>query len=250
MNNSVQVISGQDFEPEVAELALRFKRANGPVLQLMNMASKAAESALSGLPSEYKAPVERAVVQALEAAYGLAGTAPSLGNRGSMAAVLVSGAVGGTGGFATVIAELPVTITLILNAIQAEAREAGYNPEEDEIRAECLRVFDAGSPIAADDGINTSFIATRLALTGPTVQNLIRAIAPKLAIVMGQKVAAQAVPVVGAITGAAFNAAFLNYYRDMARIRFGLRRLAEVHGTDAVLEAFRAAIAPPRITRA
>jgi hypothetical protein len=68
--------------------------------------------------------------------------------------------------------------------------------------------------------------------------------------VLGQKLAAQAVPVVGAVTGAALNAAFLSYYRELARIRFALLKLSEVHGAEQVLSAFRAAVEPPRITRA
>ena len=57
--------------------------------------------------------------------------------------------------------------------------------------------------------MNTSFIASRLALSGSAVPNLIKSIAPKLAAVLGQKLAAQAVPVIGAVSGAALNAAFL-----------------------------------------
>ncbi|MGL6211861.1 MAG: EcsC family protein, partial [Paracoccaceae bacterium] len=72
----------------------------------------------------------------------------------------------------------------------------------------------------------------------------------RLAAAMGQKLAAQAVPVLGAISGAALNAAYLGYYRDMARIRFALLKLAETHGPEPVLAAFGAATAPPRINKA
>ena len=118
------------------------------------------------------------------------------------------------------------------------------------MREDCLRVFGAGSPLEGDDGVNTSFLTARLALTGPTVQNLITTIAPRLAAILGQKLAAQAVPVFGAVTGAALNAAFLTYYRELARIRFALLKLSETHGTEPVLAAFRIAIEPPRIIRA
>jgi hypothetical protein len=68
--------------------------------------------------------------------------------------------------------------------------------------------------------------------------------------VLGQKLAAQAVPVIGAVSGAALNAAFLSYYREIARIRFALLRLAAVHGAEPVMAAFRAAVEPAKITRA
>ena len=74
--------------------------------------------------------------------------------------------------------------------------------------------------------------------------------APRLAAAMGQKLAAQMVPVLGAVTGAALNAAYLSYYREMARIRFALMRLAEVQGGEVVVAAFARAVALPRITKA
>ena len=67
---------------------------------------------------------------------------------------------------------------------------------------------------------------------------------------MTQKMAAQAVPVLGAAAGAALNAAYLRYYRELAAIRFALLRLSERHGAEPVLEAFRIAATPPAVTRA
>jgi hypothetical protein len=176
--------------------------------------------------------------------------APDFGQRAPMVAAVAAGAAGGAGGLATAVAELPVTVTLFLNAIRAEARDAGLDPNEDWVRAECLQVFAAGSPLKQDDGMNTSFVASRLALSGSAVQNLIATIAPKLAAVLGQKLAAQAVPVIGAVSGAALNAAFLSYYREVARVRFELVKLGQLHGTDAVEAEFRIAVTPPKVIRA
>ena len=89
--------------------------------------------------------------------------------------------------------------------------------------------------------MNTGFLSARLTLTGPAIQKIIVTVAPRLALAMGQKLAAQAVPVLGAVTGAALNAAYLGYYREIARIRFALMRLAEVHGAEAVISGFEAA---------
>lgn len=239
-----------DLSAQVAELARRYKRANGPVIRLVNRLGSTLESQMSALPDGIRAQIERVTAQALEASYGVAARAPDLGGRGPLAAVIATGAAGGAGGLPTAIAELPVTVTLFLNAIRAEARAAGLDPDEDWVRAECLQVFAAGSPLKQDDGVNTSFIGSRLALTGSTVQNLIAAIVPKLATVLGQKLAAQAVPVLGAVSGAALNAAFLAYYREIARVRFALVTLAKVHGTEAVEAEFRLATTPPRIIRA
>jgi hypothetical protein len=250
MSKSLPAVAGPSLEEAIANLARRYKRANGPVMQVMNRLGGTLENQLDLLPGAMRGQVETVTARALEAAYGLAARTPDLGQRGPVAAVMLSGAAGGAGGLATALAEIPVTVTLILNAIRAEARAAGLDPDALGVREDCLRVFGAGSPLEGDDGVNTGFLTARLAMTGPTVQNLITAIAPRLAAVLGQKLAAQAVPVVGAVTGAALNAAFLSYYRELARIRFALIRLSEVHGSEAVLSAFRAAVEPPRITRA
>jgi hypothetical protein len=219
-------------------------------MQVMNRLGNTLEGQLDLLPDSMRVQLETVTARALEAAYGVARRTPDLGQRGPMVAVVLSGAAGGAGGIGTALAEIPVSVTLILNAIRAEARAAGFDPDELGVREDCLRIFGAGSPLAADDGVNTSFLTARLALTGQAVQNLISAIAPRFAAVLGQKLAVQAVPVLGAVTGAALNAAFLTYYRELARIRFALLRLSGVHGSEAVLTAFRSAVEPPRTTRA
>ena len=240
----------QALDAEIAALAARFRRANGPVMQVAIRLGDALERQIGLVPDAVRGQLEQATERALGLAYGAAVRTPELGARGQVAAVMATGAAGGAGGLATALAELPVTVALILNAVRGEARAAGLDPDAAGLREECLRVFTAGSPLASDDGVNTSFLTARLALTGPAVQNLIRSIAPKLAVVLGQKLAAQAVPVLGALTGAALNAAFLNYYREIARIRFALLKLAEVHGADVVLAAFARAVEPSVIIRA
>ena len=87
--------------------------------------------------------------------------APDLGPRGPMALAMLTGAAGGLGGLPTALAELPVTVTVFLHAIRRAAIEEGFDPDDPAIRAEALRVFAAGSPLASDDGINTGFLGAR-----------------------------------------------------------------------------------------
>jgi hypothetical protein len=233
--------------PEVAALAARYRRANGPVMTMMSRFGGEVETQMRRLPDGVQRQIEAVVTVALERAYRVAGaarSAPKLGRNVAPTLAAISGAIGGVGGLLTAIPELPVTVTLILHAIRREAEAEGFDPDDPLIQAECLRVFSAGSPLATDDGVNTAFLGARLALTGSTVQTVIRAIAPRLALVLGQKLSAQAVPVFGAVSGAAMNAAFLNYYRELAAIRFGLLRLAQVHGAEATLGAFQSAVQP------
>lgn len=248
MTANLPVLSTPDLDREIADLARAAKRANGPVMSLVNRIGGGVEKQLGLLPAPIRSELERLTVQALLAAHGVAGVGGEAEGRGTMAAAVFSGAAGGAGGFVTSLAELPVTITVILRAIRAEAVKAGFDPKEPGIRAACLEVFAAGSPLAADDGINTSLISARLTLTGPALQRIIATVAPRLAAALGQKLAAQAVPVLGAVSGAALNAAFLRYYREVARIRFQLMRLAVQHGAEAVTARFQAATTPPRLT--
>ena len=77
-----------------------------------------------------------------------------------------------------------------------------------------------------DDGADLGFLSARVALSGRAMQAVIAKVAPRLAVVLGQKLAAQAVPVLGAVAGAATNYAYTSYYQDMAHVHFGLRKLA------------------------
>ncbi|MBA4349675.1 MAG: staphylolytic protease PREPROENZYME LASA [Rhodobacter sp.] len=250
---NLPAIAAPDRSTEIKALARRYRRANGPVMTLVNKLGGSLEDKLSALPDGVRAQIAVVTERALLAAHGMAGAgdrAPDLGRQGPMAAAMLTGAVGGAGGLATSVAELPITITVILHAIRRAAREAGYDPDDPVIRAECLRVFSAGSPLASDDGINTSFLSARLTVTGPAIAQLARSVAPRLAAALGQKLATQAVPVLGAVAGATLNAAFLRYYREMAEIRFALLRLAEQHGAEPILTAFADAVTPPKVTKA
>lgn len=244
-------LPGPDLDMEITALAYAYGRANGPFVTLVNRLGGGLESQMQRLPASVRAELERAVTQALQTAHGLAAVgrrAPDLGPRGATYAAMASGAIGGAGGLAGSLIELPVTITVMLHAIRSEAAAAGYDPDDPQVRLACIEVFSAGSPLRGDDGVNTAFLSARLAVTGGTLQKVLATVVPRLAVVFGQKLAAQAVPVMGALTGAALNAAFLNYYREIARIRFRLLRLSEVHGAETVLTAFAGAQDKPVLT--
>lgn len=243
------IVSEAKFE--IAALAARYRRANGPLIAVMNRLGGGIETQMKALPVAMRDQITRVTEAALQTAFGLAAQgarAPDLGPQGPMFAVIATGAAGGFGGLPTAIAELPVTVTVILHAIRAAAIEAGFDPEDPAIRAECIQIFGAGSPLDSDDGVNSGLVSARLAVSGSTVAQIVAAVAPRLATALGQKVIAQAVPVIGALTGATLNAAYMRYYREIARIRFALLRLGETHGPDAVLDEFRS-LARLKITK-
>ena len=249
--SDLPALPGPDLEVETAALAYAWGRANGPFLKLINRFGSSVEAQMDRLPESVRVELERAVRRALEAAHGVAAVgrrAPDLGPRGATYAAMATGAAGGAAGLAGSLVELPVTITVMLHAIRAQAHAAGYDPDNPAVRLACLEVFSAGSPLRADDGVNTAFLSARLTVAGGGLQKALAVVVPRLAAVFGQKLAAQAVPVLGALTGAALNAAFLNYYREVARIKFRLMRLAEVHGSESVMKGFAAAQAAPVLT--
>lgn len=225
-----EVIS-QTAAQELDVLAARYKRAGGVGLQVLNLVGTQAENLLERLPDSVKTRLEAATERALNIALDAAGQsrarvgdAPDWLNRAATGAM---GAAGGFGGLPSALAELPVTTTVLLRAIQGIAAEHGFDPDDPEIRADCIQVFAAAGPLEHDDGANMAFLSARVTLTGATVHGIIARVAPRLATVLGQKLAAQAVPVIGALAGAATNFAYASYYQEMAHVHFGLKRLAE-----------------------
>jgi len=228
-------------EFEIAELARRARKANGPMMSILQKLGGKVEAQMGLLPAPLRKQVEALTLATLERALGLAALgrhAPDMGETAAPIAAALSGAAGGAGGLVTSVAELPVTITLILGTIRAAAEAEGFDPDDPATKAEILRCFASGTPLGGDDGVNTAFVGARFAVTGAALNRLVAALAPKIAATLSQKLAAQAVPVLGAVSGAALNAAFLTHYRELARIRFRLLRLSQDHGADRVIARF------------
>ena len=75
-------------------------------------------------------------------------------------------------------------------------------------------------------------------LTAPPLVRLIQQIGSRFGVVVSEKVAAQAVPILGAVGGALINSYFIDHYQDLARAHFTIRRLERSHGSEAVREAY------------
>ncbi|MEO1949441.1 EcsC family protein [Thioclava sp.] len=217
-------------------LAKRHRAAGGVVMQLIGYVGGSAEGLLGKLPSPVRNGLDGATERALSGAMtaaersrGIVSDRPDWMNRTLTTAM---GAAGGVGGLGSSLAELPFTVTMLLRAIQGIAAEHGFDPASEEVRLECLRVFASAGPLEDDDGMDLSFLAARATITGPSLKSLIAKVAPRLSVVLGQKLAAQAAPVLGAVAGAAVNYAFTSYYQEIARVHFGLKRLARDTGTD------------------
>lgn len=243
----IQAVSpGKD--EQLAQLAKRYRGSRGVGMQLVGLLGSQADGLLGKLPETARARLDDVTMSALNLSFEAAAlsrkTAPESGDWLTRAMAMGTGAAGGMGGLPTALAEIPVTTTVILRAIQSIAVEHGFDPSHEDTRADCLQVFAAAGPLAEDDDTDLSFLTLRMTVTGISMQALLAKVAPRLALVLGQKLAAQTVPVLGAAAGAAINYSFTSYYQDMARVQFGLRKLAETGGYDraALTDEFQNAL--------
>lgn len=228
--DDVVTIAPVDRDAELDRLAARYRAASGIGMRLLNGLGGQAEGLLDKLPTGVRDGLnkgtERALVVALEAAERSRHRVPDQPKWINTALTTAMGAAGGFGGLPSALVELPATTTILMRAIQGAAAENGFDPTSESVRFDCLRVFAVAGPLEEDDGSDIAFVSLRLTLSGGAVHKMITLVAPKLATVLGQKLAAQTLPVLGAVAGATTNYLYTQYYQEMAHVHFGLRRLA------------------------
>jgi hypothetical protein len=248
-------IDASEVQRRLRALAQTHAGASNAGIQVLNLIGGQAESLLDRLPAQVRMRLgdgtESTLKVAMEAAHrsrDVVGESPGWMTR---AVTTAMGAAGGVGGLPSAMAELPMTTTVLLRAIQDVAIENGFSAQEQGIRYDCLQVFAAAGPLDHDDGADLAFLSTRVAVTGASVQAVIARVAPRLATVLGQKLAAQTVPILGAAAGAATNYAYTSYYQKMAQVHFGLRRLAIEADRDHgdLVEEFRALVTHSPVKR-
>jgi hypothetical protein len=157
--------------------------------------------------------------------------------------------------------ELPFTTTLMLRAIADIARHEGEDLADVDARLACLQVFALGAR-GGGTGTHMSYYASR-ALVGklsqdaaalilergvsimaaPAVKSLVAEIVSRFGLVVADKLAAGAVPVLGALGGATVNAVFMDHYQRLAEGHFTMRRLERRYGL-ATVQASYARVAP------
>lgn len=228
--DDIVTVTPVDAEAELDRLAARYRAAGGVGIQLMNLLGGKVEGLLDRLPGPVRDGLDAATEQALKLAMRGAQrsrrTVPDQPEWVNTAVSAAMGAAGGIGGLPSALVELPATVALLLRAIQGVAAEHGFDPGAANVQFDCIRVLAAAGPLRRDDGADLGFVSLRLTLTGGAMHRLIAQVAPKLAAALGQKLAAQTVPVLGAVAGAGINYVYCRYYQQIAHVHFGLRRLA------------------------
>ena len=173
------------------------------------------------------------------------------------ALAMLSGAMGGALGISAVLAELPLSTTIMLRAIARIAQSEGESLEDSETALACLEVFALGGRTGSGHWHESGYFAVRAAMaksvsravqqvagrgvideSASALVRLLSQIGSRFGVVVTQKVAAQAVPVLGALGGAAVNAAFMDHFQRVARGHFTVRRLERVYGPGTVREAY------------
>ncbi len=269
------------------DVAARYLERPSFLLRVTNLIGEPVERAAALLPQGFHDIVRRSLFRGLEAvvrtvpAPGGVGqeerASPFAPDRSAWLHTAVTGVTGGVGGLLggpALAIELPLTTALMLRSIAVTARNQGEDLSLIQTRIECLSVLSYGGPSPDDDAMENAYYTSRIALghlvrdaaqyltavgTKRLAKDLAREAAPPLVALIGRvagrfnlvvtdKLVAQAVPVVGAVGGAALNVAFTTHFNRVAGYHFGIRRLERQHGETAVRMAYenaRARALPP-----
>jgi len=172
--------------------------------------------------------------------------------------VATTGALSGAFGIGALGVELPLSTVVMLRSIADIARSEGESLRTPETKLACLEVFAFSGRVSGDDASETGYFAIRAALSrtvaeavqhvaqrgmtangAPALVRLISAISSRFGIVVSEKIAAQAIPLLGAAGGAVVNTVFMEHFQCMARGHFIVRRLERSYGEVIVERAYK-----------
>ena len=245
---SLPVATSTALDTQLDRLAKKQIASRSLMMRGVEAVGRLTEGATTTLLGMSPIALEKVLESAFRQLYDLSGKtdqisvvrdAPLIANR---AAAVLSGATGGWFGLAGIGPDLIASTTVIFNSIQKVARKHGFDTSDPDVRLECLAVFQLGEPGEKGDAAAKSFIANRLLTNGQTVSALISRFAAEFATRLTTKLGAQAVPIIGAATGAAINYAFVDYYERIADVHFSLLRLAQDNPGVDLQTAYAAAL--------
>jgi hypothetical protein len=223
--------------------------AGKPVARVLRMVPRVASD-------RFNKAVEAAMLRCLNTAISSIepGAKRPPAHRASSVLAGLSGGVSGFFGLAALPIELPVTTTLMLRAIADIARHYGEDLSTLEARLACMEVFALGAPAdRAHGGRHIGYYASRVFLgrltadtaalllergladvSAPVVGGLVSEIATRFGIVLSERTAASAMPVIGALGGATVNIVFMSHFQSIAQGHFAIRRLEREYGPATV----------------
>jgi hypothetical protein len=170
--------------------------------------------------------------------------------------VAVTGGVSGFFGLPALAIELPISTTIMLRSIAEIARSQGESISDSDTKLACLMVFALGGRTKNDDGTESGYYIIRTLLarsvskssafltkgvineSAPALLKFIGNIASRFGIQVTEKMAAQAMPLVGAAGGAIINTLFIDHFQEMAKGHFIVRKLEKTYGKKTIETAY------------
>lgn len=259
LKNAVQLLNTPSITSKMASLV------GGPI-----------EWGMSKLPKGAKDKVDHAVKAALhkslDAAVWTMDDTPSTAASTKLHkwGAAATGALGGFFGFSTILLELPVSVTIMMRAVADIARAEGFKLSEFGVQLDCLTVFALDGNSVDGGATDTGFYMSKAALNNlvnltaaelatiaaertsssftakegaALIAKFIDAVAARFGVVITEKMAAQIVPVLGAVAGATLNTLFTDHYQDLAQGYFTRKRLALKYGEAEIQVAYNTILA-------
>ncbi len=175
----------------------------------------------------------------------------------------LTGGVSGAFGLAALPVELPLTTTLMLRAIADIARREGEDLSDISARLACLEVFALGAP-RTDKRRDVGYFAARAMLSrltneasafvvergvtgasAPVIRSFVAEIASRFGLVVSDRAAASAIPLIGAVGGATVNVIFMDHFQRIAQSHFTIRRLERQYGAETIQRHWAAPAGSP-----
>jgi hypothetical protein len=242
--------------------------------RLAEYAGQPIDSILRRMPKAANAGLNRALEAAILKSLNLAIKSIEPASRrlpSVQRASLLAGITGGVSGFfgsAVLAIELPLTTTLMLRAIADLARHNGEDLSTLEARLACVEVFALGrdsgrkrmdvgyyatrallnrltqnvSALLIERGVATSASSAASTASSTVVNSLVTEIVARFGLVVSERTAASAVPVLGALGGATLNMIFMNHFQRIAHGHFTIRRLERRYGRELIQREYEAAV--------
>jgi hypothetical protein len=257
-----------DLQAAVAKL-----ETQGFAMKIASTLGLPIEALLRRLPGPAQSAIQMAVDKALEQCLRIAVKAHKakssvvIYKRSHTAAAAITGAIGGFFGLPGLLVELPITTTLMLHSIVEIARSQGEDFSSPESGLACLEVFALGPQTTHREARESAYYATRTALaqvtreavsyvtrkgmakeSAPALVSFVGKIASRFGLEVSEKVAAELVPIAGAVGGLTLNVLFSHHFQSLAEGHFTVRRLERKYGSEAVRQAYELAHSLPSKT--
>ncbi len=235
----------------------------GAGIRLMNLIGYPIEGMIKALPGRMGRPIGKAIGNTVGQFFYAALHSMNKKKSGQplrwlhQAMVAVSGAVGGFFGLPGLIIELPISTTLMFRSIAEIARSEGEDLSSMDTQLSCIAVFGLGGRARGDDSAEAAYYAVRAALartlskaaefiaergmveeSTPIVIRILANLASRFGVILTDKMAAEMIPIIGGLGGAAINLLFIKHFQAVARGHFTIRRLERKYGEETVKKEY------------